>query len=231
MFVLKPILDTMIAFYELPRTPERFNRYLELLRGNTKDDLVLPVGGFNPMAKEHIMEKLQELKTLQIEKIMTEITIQLNSHYHPKAAIEVVFNLADDLHGGWTNRFSTDYSSKFKLNALVQRNFCTPFFWTSEIPSERLIRERTREYLLRTLFWKTHSKPQTLNDFFNQEQFVMLHASKKLNHPDMDQVDSFLKTYGESDEETVIFNFFYGDEASESLGYPCYGIKTSWFED
>lgn len=44
MFVLHPILDTMIAFYELPRTPERFNRYLELLRGDTKGDLVLPIG-------------------------------------------------------------------------------------------------------------------------------------------------------------------------------------------
>ena len=132
MFQVLPILDTMIEFYEQPRTPERFNRYLALLRGNTKDDLAFPIGGFNPMAKEHVLEKLLQLKQLRVETIISETLADLNIQLSASEKIQVAFNLADDLHGGWTNKFSSDYSSNFKLSALVRRNFCTPFLWTGE---------------------------------------------------------------------------------------------------
>ena len=46
---LLPIIETMLDFYQKPRAPERFHAYLQLLQGNTKNDLVLPIGGFNPM--------------------------------------------------------------------------------------------------------------------------------------------------------------------------------------
>lgn len=41
-------LPEMQEIYRLPRSPERFRRYLALLQGGTKADLRLPISGFNP---------------------------------------------------------------------------------------------------------------------------------------------------------------------------------------
>ena len=55
-FELLPIIDKMLDFYQNPRNSDRFQVYLKMLQGDTKGDLVLPIGGFNPMAKEHILD-------------------------------------------------------------------------------------------------------------------------------------------------------------------------------
>jgi hypothetical protein len=34
----------------MPIGQERFEAYLALLKGNSKDDIVLPIGGFTPIA-------------------------------------------------------------------------------------------------------------------------------------------------------------------------------------
>ena len=70
---LLPIIETMLDFYQKPRTPERFQAYLQLLQGSTKNDLALPIGGFNPMGKEHVSEKLIELQKIDAERIWTII--------------------------------------------------------------------------------------------------------------------------------------------------------------
>ncbi len=71
-FELLPILNLMLNFYEKPRDFDRFQTYLALLQGDTKGDLVLPISGFNPMAKAHVLDKLREFKALDAEKIMSE---------------------------------------------------------------------------------------------------------------------------------------------------------------
>ena len=55
-FQLKPILSEMKEFYQKPLSNKRFEEYLSMLQGETKGDLVLPIAGFNPMAKEDIIE-------------------------------------------------------------------------------------------------------------------------------------------------------------------------------
>ncbi len=86
IFQLLPVLDTMLSFYEKPLNSTRFQAYLQLLQGDTKSDLVFPIGGFNPMAKTHILliinylKKLLILKKLMIfiKKISTVTTITLS---------------------------------------------------------------------------------------------------------------------------------------------------------
>ncbi len=157
----------MIDLYSIPRSPARFQEYLSLLQGGKKGDLNLPISGFNPMAKEHILQKLAELKELSAEQIITDTVEGINrtfSEEEPNTTFRMVLNLADDLKGAWTNRYTTDYDSKFKINALVNRAFCTPYFWTSEIYTEQLIRTRTLECIFRTINWVQHPKPKTLKD-------------------------------------------------------------------
>lgn len=229
-FELKPILSVMKEFYLRPISNERFQDYLFLLQGDSKDDLALPISGFNPMAKDHIIEKIKELEMLGAEEIMRRTIDAFNSKYlfseNPK--ITVVLNIADDLMGAWTNYFTTDYDSKFKIDALLKRNFCVPYFWTSEIFSEKLIKIRTLDYLSRTVYRMNKIKLKTLEEYFEQE----LHVAKSRNEytasfttMDNKQLESFYSVNKNTMEYDKIFNFFYGDKASESLAYKLYGIR------
>jgi len=228
-FELLPIIDTMIDLYEKPRTFERFQEYLKTLQGDTKGNLSIPIGGFNPMAKEHLLDRLKELKKLDAEQIIEETLSYLNDINFSKNSnrkFKVVINLSDDLKGGWTNRFTSDYDSKFKFNGIFSRNFCTPIFWSSESFTKDLIRERTLEYIFRTIYWLSKPKPKTLKEHLEQEMFVAKHSKNNCNtqKTDFKELDKFYKDNENTDNYHIIFNFFYGDKASASLEFPTYGV-------
>ena len=219
-FELLPTIDIMVDLYEKPRDVARFQAYLKLLQGGTKGDLAIPISGFNPMAKPHLLEKLSELKAIQAETIVEKTLFDLNRQFKPakKAPVfKVALNVLDDSKGGWTNRFTSDYDSKFKMNALVKRQFCTPIFWSSEPYSEALVQQRTLECAFRTIHWLNHSKPCTLKEHVEQEKF----AAQKSRVVFAKAADFYAK-YCESDSYHIIFNFLYGDEASKSLGMPIF---------
>ena len=231
-FELLPVIDIMIDLYEKPRTAERFQEYLKVIQGGTKGEMIIPIGGFNPMAKEQAIQKLTELKSLHAEQLMQETLSNLNKKLtnHSKDKIfKVALNLSDDLKGGWTNRFTTDYDSKFKINALLNRNFCIPLFWTSEPFSTGLIKTRMLQYVYRTIYRLTNPNPKILKQHVEQEKFVSKNAGTaavKKQSSDIEITDTFYKQYQDSDNYHIIFNFFYGDEASVSLSFPCFGITS-----
>jgi hypothetical protein len=228
-FELLPTIDIMIDLYEKPRTFERFQEYLKTLQGDTKGDLAIPISGFNPMAKEHLLDRLKELKNLGAEQIIEETLNDLNGNNFSKNSnrnFKIAINLSDDLKGGWTNRFTSDYDSKFKISGLFSRNFCTPIFWTSENFTKDTIRERTVEYIFRTVYWLTSPKPKTLKEHLEQEIFVASQTKSKgkFTETDFKGLDKFYKDNENTDNYHIIFNFFYGDKASASLEFPTYGI-------
>jgi hypothetical protein len=229
-FQLLPILDTMLDFYQKPLNPARFQAYLQLLQGDTKGDLVLPIGGFNPMAKSHIVLKIKELQAIQAEKIIVETLASVNQKWQQKGkkqTFQVALNIADDLHGGWTNRFTTDYDAKFKINALVNRNFCTPFFWSSENYDENLICERTLEAVFNTIYWLENPKSLTLKNHIDQLAFVSQNIDNQTitSTIDFEKLNDFYQKNLDSDDYHLIFNFLYGDAASQQLAFPSYGIE------
>lgn len=228
-FELFPILDRMLYFYGKPLNPQRFYDYLEIMQGGTKD-LLVPIANFNPMAKDHVLEKLLELQKLDIEKVIQQELTLINKEIKNRkesSVFKVAFNLADDLKGGWTNRYSTDYDNKYKLNALVSRNFCVTLLWSSEEYSIEKIKSRIRETCHRTICWLDHPKPKTLEDHINLERIIALKA--KLNEPasdiDVQQMDAFYNENKATDNYTILLNFLYGDQASIHLGLAPVGIK------
>ena len=228
-FEITAVLSEMEELYSQPISPQRFQEYIAKLQGTKKGDMDLPIGGFNPMAKEHVLQKVQELKALEAEGIMQEAVNSINHQTETKNSqtIKVVLNLADDLKGGWTNHYTTDFDSKFKLNAFVSRLFCTPYFWTSESYSPEIIRQRTLEYVHRTIFWLENSKPMTLEDFLEQEVYVAQNVPSETldKEDDLDSIRQLYEEFKNEDDYSLLFNFFYGDEASQSLNYPTFGVK------
>ena len=164
-FELLPILDLVLNFYEKPRDFNRFQACLAFLQGDTKGDLALPIDGFNPMTKAHVLDKLRALKALKVEKIMSETLTYAFPKQKNAPVFKIALTLADDAQGGWTNRFTTDFDSKFKINALVNRQFCTPIFWTSDDYSSTIIQKITMEYAFWTACWHNKkTRPQMLRD-------------------------------------------------------------------
>ncbi len=226
IFEVVAILSEMENFYQQPISGERFMTYLSKLQGGSKGELKLPISGFNPMAKSHILDKIKELTALDAEKIMTRVLEPLNDQ-NDLEVVKVVLNLADDQKGGWTNHYTTDFDSKFKFNALVSRNFCTPHFWTNEQYTEQLIGERAMAYAYRTIYWLKNPKPKNMADYLDQEIFVCQQLGMKADSFEKNEltfIQEFFQIHQESDDYNILFNFFYGDKASSSLNYPSYGI-------
>jgi hypothetical protein len=227
-FTLLPTLDIMIDFYSLPLNQDRFTRYLELLQGGRKDSLHLPLVGYNPMAKDHILTKLYELRSLNIESLMSEVINSINATIINDEDIEfkVAFNLSDDLHGGWTNRHTTDYDSKFNFQGLFNKKFSVPLFWATDAITAEVIHDTTLEYIYRTIYWATYIKPTSLTQFLDQEIFVAKKIKSISCHQesDFDSLKIFYDQYQHTDNYSIIFNFFYGDHTSSLLSYPTYGI-------
>lgn len=231
-FVLHPVLEEMSEFYRLPRTPARFQTYLEMLQGDTKDDMRLPIMNYNPMAKDHIHDKIEELQNLGAEQIAKEVFINLNRIYKKEnfGKVKTVFNIADDLGGAWTNRFSTDYDSKFKTTGLFNRGFCAPIFWSSEAYTPELVKERTIAYALRTLYRFKNPKLKTLEEHLTQEIFVERnnpYSSTPIVKEGQEELTELYEAFKKEDDFGLIFNFFYGDEISQGLSYSTYGVGTT----
>jgi len=230
-FQLRPILSEIKELYQESISNIRFKKYISKLQGDTKTDLDLPIAGFNPMAKVHIIQKIEELEHIRTETIMEKTIASFNLKF-PKSGnreIKVVLNIADDLKGAWTNFYSTDFDSKFKLKALVTRNFCVPYFWTNEIFTKELIQTRTIEYLCRTWYQLNNPKIETLEEHLRQEIFVAKHTIDNIQIVDSSNYEELEVYYLKNrhlEAYDLIFNFFYGDEGSENLGYKKYGIQS-----
>ncbi len=233
-FKLVPVLNQMRSLYQLPRNKQRFDAYLHMLQGEDKEDLILPIAGYNPMGKEDVLLKVETLLGLGAEKIIEECTAFINANLKDDGEIiDVVLNLADDVGGSWSNFCTTDFTSKFQIDALVKRRFCTPFLWTSEEHSPKLIEQRVLEYMYRTAYWLNNKKVITLEDHIKQEIYVRQNVDIPDVRYDIDQkaVEKFYLVHKSSEDYNLIFNFFYGDEASEALSYATYGLaKQSGFE-
>lgn len=233
-FELLPTLSAMYALYQKPRSVRRFQHdYLQLLQGNTKGDLVMPIGNWNPMAKEHLLEKISAMQALDAEGYLAHILQGLNStlaREYGHRVIRVSICIADDLLGGWTNRYTTDYDNRFKINALLQRNFCTPIFWSSEDYDLEKIRLRTLAACYRSVYWLNKPKPQTLHEHLQQEMFVAQKTGLLLNKNQSPELQKLYTSFRDSDNYTLIFNYLYGDKASNSLSMPIWGVEHGWLD-
>jgi len=232
-FELLPVLDAMLQLYEQPRNIDRFRDYLQLLQGGSKGEMHLPIGGFNPMAKSHVQEALLQLKNLDAEQIASNALQAVNKTCYtikPGAVFNLALNLSDDVQGGWTNRYSSDYDSKFRFHGLMNKGFTVAVFWVSESFSKTLIETRVLEYLHRTIYWLRHGKPLTLQDHLAQELYVAKQLPPDGHSHDeaMESVAAYYRQYANTEDYGIIFNFFYGDEASVALGMPCYGTQQSF---
>lgn len=226
-----PLLERMESFYQLPRDRQRFDTYLDMLIGPDREDIVLPIASFNPMGKDLVLEKIKELRAVEAEHLIQAAVEHVNINWAALTndVYTVALNLVDDIGGAWSNKYTTDYTSKFDHGGMVKRHFCLPVFFTSEKYDANLVHQRALEYLYRTIHWLHLGKPETLQQHLDQEIFVQRHVNSSkgttFDSEELQAMERLLIQHGpENSDYNTIFNFLYGDPACEPLNYPCFGV-------
>ena len=125
-----PLLQIQRDLYSMPRGMERFREYIKTMTDPATGDLALPLVAMNPMGKDHVPALIDEYISLGAEKIAVDAL----SEYQPVEPVEAVELLelvdrryrvaivvSDDLRGGWTNRWASEYGHRIESQAFLKR--------------------------------------------------------------------------------------------------------------
>src|SRR5579862_7746026 len=131
-----PLLRMQRNLYTKPRGFERFREYLRTMIDADTGDLKLPLVAMNPMGKEHLLPFLDALLEMDADGEGARATAEANAVQSTLAAspdmIRVCLVVSDDLMGGWTNRYASEFGHRFGEKPYYKRGWITGVLWTSE---------------------------------------------------------------------------------------------------
>ena len=224
---LVPLLEIQRELYDVPRGWRRFQRYLKTMMGGT-DDIVLPLSVMNPMGQDHVAVTLDALIDLEAEAIAAAAVAAAERRLASVSAhFQIGLVVADDAQGGWTNRYFTETDHRFNNQGLIKRGWVTPLFWTSEEPSEDLVRAEVLMSVYRTAYVQHYGWPKTLRQMMLQEGLAAAFAGLRplaLDQDDLTYSREVIHPYLDSTRFPTIFACLYGDRAAKSVGYPALGL-------
>lgn len=224
-----PVLRILRDLYVQPRDVRRFQQYVATLTGDT-EDVVIPIGVANPMAKEHAVAKIDELLALGADDVGAEAAASAHARLSGVASdvkIKAALVLADDVGGGWTNRFTTEAMVRFPSRGALKRPFATALAWTSESPTAEDISQEVLAAIYRVAYQQQKGLPARLRDMLEQEGLAGVFAGTR---PVLtsDELARARRVIHALDADTapypVIFASLYGDQAAEQLGYRPLGL-------
>ena len=232
MLTFVPLLRVQRDLYAMPRGMERFREYIKTLTDPATGDLALPLVAMNPMGKEHVPALIDEYLALGAEEIAEHAVKQAADVWRATASAVAEYRVAlvvsDDLKGGWTNRWASEYSHRIEGAAITKRGWLVGILWTSEPASAQSVRDAVLTSIYRAEYLQTHAAPATLGEMLDQEGYAMARAgctTPQLDDDDLAYTRSVIKPhFGASDRATVIACMF-GDRAAAALGYPPQGLS------
>jgi hypothetical protein len=225
-----PLLQRQRDLYRLPRTMERFQEYLRVMLNAAGDDVALPpLVIMNPMAREHVADLLDSLLALDADgeaaRCLSAAAPRLAQY---PGRFQAALVVADDLHGGWTNRYATEYALRFpdRLGAARQK-FLAGVLWSSEPAGLRPIRDALLTAVYRAVYQQQFGVARTLGEKLAQESFVLQQAEVELEPlppSDVRPVEEAIELFALTDEMPTAIAILMGDEAARSLGMATYDL-------
>jgi hypothetical protein len=207
-----PLLQIHRELYSMPRGPARFRAYLAKLTGGG-DDLALPLAAMNPMGKEHLARSVDALLALGAEEAADAALREAAPRLaEPSGRLRVGLVVADDVAGGWTNRFTTDFAHRFESAALYRRDFSVALLWASEAPSVEAVRRGILRSVARAAWERAHGPARSLRQMLAQEHAALAFAG---GAPGPAPPDELL----DATDAPTLFACLYGDAAAAALGY------------
>lgn len=236
-----PLLGIQRELQGMPRTIERFQKYLQAIGAKGGNHILeLPsLIAANPMGKEHVTILLDQLMAMEADQAGSEAARETAERLSDEPGeFKLGMVVADDLMGGWTNRYANEYSQRFpdvdatkatgELPRWLGHYWLTALLWSSEQPTLQAVREAVRTVIYRIVYIRRHGFATTLQEMMAQEGWVMLQAGchgPRLQEEDLDYSREVLESFLHSADKRTIMECLFGDEAGKTLGFSPRGLS------
>ena len=224
-----PLLKIQRDLYDIPRGFERFKEYLRTMTDPEGGDLKFPLVAMNPMGKEHLPPFLDHLLAIDADRVGARALAEAESELRDDPGdYRACLVVSDDLKGGWTNRYASEYSYRFEQRAYYRRAWLAAILWTSEAYDTATVREELLQCVYRVAYVQRHGAPRTLEDMLAQESYAMRNAGAsrpRLDDDDLAYTREVLREYSAATDRATVFAALFGDVAARDLGYPPLGLS------
>jgi hypothetical protein len=224
-----PLLQVQRDLYRLPRGMERFRAYLQTMVDANTGDLELPLVAMNPMGKDHVPALLDRLLELQAEYVCEVAVASVREQLkNEPGRFKVGLVVADDAHGGWTNRFTSEFSHRFEETALYKRGWIVGLLWTTDPPAQTTVREEILTAIHRAAYIQRHGSAKSLASILAQEGAAMAKAGcvePTLEPDDLTYTREILEPVLQATDRATLIACLFGDDAANALGYRPQGLS------
>ena len=236
-----PLLAIQRELQSMPRNMERFQKYLQTIGTRNGDGtLALPsLIAANPMGKDHVTAHLDALLSLNVDTIGAEAASEAAIELAEEPGdFKMAVVLADDLMGGWTNRYAIEYSLRFPdisantvprtLPKWLKDFWLTALVWTSDAPTPQAVRKAVKSTIFRIVYIRRHGYARTLQEMMTQEGWVMVHAGCQgpvLEDEDIEYTRQVLKPFLASTDKRTNIECLFGYDPGKTLGFSPQGLS------
>jgi hypothetical protein len=234
-----PLLQLQCQLQGLPRDYARFQQYLRTVMNpeGTGPELV-PLLLANPMARDHVTALLDELLALDADGVAARSASEaLAGLDQLPGDYDIGLVVVDDLMGGWTNRYTAEYTIRFQSGPppeqrprwMTTRPWVYGVLWSSEPASERSAREAILTAIYRMAYVQQHGLARTLRSMLAQEGHVMAAAgctSPTLDADDIAYTREVLLPFLDADDMRTAIQCLFGDNAGRTLGFSPLGLSS-----
>ena len=239
-----PLLRIQRELQGLPRNYRRFQQYLRTMLNQDGVELP-PLGIMNPMGKDHVTALLDALLALDADGIGARAAADASAALADvPGEFKIALVVADDLMGGWTNRY--DYEFAFRFGPAHRRS-SRPGFAVRLSPAPmaqallahgRALEQRTPlgagraggdpPAAYRLAYVHRHGPARTLRDMLTQEGQVMAPAGctgPVLDAEDIAYTREVLTPFLDADDKRTCIECLFGDAAGRTLGFTPRGLS------
>jgi hypothetical protein len=225
-----PLLQTQRELYRLPRGMARFQQYLRTMIDWRTEEMRLPLFSMNPMGKDHVPEFIDALLAFDADGVAARATAEAQAQLqHVPGAWKVALVVADDLAGGWTNRYATEYTHRFDSSYLHQKGWLIGMLWTSDRPpTPRSTREEVLTSIHRAAYVQEHGPARNLRERLAQEGHAMARAgctTPAIDTEELAYTREVLAPFLHDTDMRTTIECLYGDAAGRTLGFTPRGLS------
>jgi hypothetical protein len=237
-----PLLRVMRDLHSIPRGMKRFQHYLRLIFPPDENaDQLIPLLAMNPMGKDHVTALLDAYLAMDADAIGARTAAEAAARLADVPGdFKVGLVVADDLMGGWTNRYADEFTYRFgpdqwrggssppKLPRIMKDLWLQGVLWSSEAPSDRAVREAILTAAHRVAYMHRHGLAPTLREMLAQEGQVMALAG--CSRPTLDAEDiaytrEVLIPYLDAEDKRTAIGCLFGNAAATTLGFTPMGLS------
>jgi hypothetical protein len=233
-----PLLQIQRELQGMPRNYARFQQYLRRVKNQYGEDgMLVPLIAANPMAKDHVTALLDAFLALDADRIAARALEEASARLADiPGDAKVTLVVADDLMGGWTNRYDYEYQHRFQypggpppsLPKWLKHFWLCGYLWSSEPATERAVREAILTPLYRAEYIHRHGQAGNLREMLVQEGEVMSMAGcagPVLDADDIAYTREVLIPYLDAGDKRTVIECMFGDVAGRTLGFTPRGLS------